>query len=61
MMKIENCYECGGCVAVCPTRAITIIDEVIINIEKCVRCGICELMCPVGLIDIKSIKEREIK
>ncbi|MBN2014352.1 MAG: 4Fe-4S binding protein [Candidatus Altiarchaeota archaeon] len=51
-MEVENCYGCGGCVAVCPTGAITIIEEVEIDAEKCVKCGRCELMCPAGLIRI---------
>ncbi len=54
MMKIKNCYGCGGCVAVCPTGAITLESEVEIITEKCIKCGKCELVCPAGLITIEN-------
>jgi ferredoxin len=54
MMKVENCYGCGGCVAVCPTGAIVLKETVDIVVEKCVKCRKCERMCPAGLIEIKE-------
>ncbi len=53
-MVVENnpkkCCYCGGCVGVCPTGAITLIEGVRIEIdkEKCINCGACVTVCPVG-------------
>ncbi|HDH41901.1 MAG TPA: 4Fe-4S dicluster domain-containing protein [Candidatus Altiarchaeales archaeon] len=54
IMKIKNCYGCGGCVAVCPSGAITLRDEVEIISEKCIKCRRCEFVCPAGLITIEK-------
>ena len=51
MAEINNdiCVACGGCIELCPTTAIRMIDDrVNINMEKCVDCGICVKVCPVN-------------
>jgi Fe-S-cluster-containing hydrogenase component 2 len=53
-MKIEGCYGCGGCVAVCPAGAIKIGNDAEIVTEKCVKCKRCEIVCPAGLITIEN-------
>ncbi|MEA1924274.1 MAG: 4Fe-4S binding protein [Candidatus Altiarchaeota archaeon] len=53
MMEIKDCYGCGGCVAVCPTGALTLDDVVDRMEEKCIKCRICENVCPAGLIKIE--------
>ena len=53
--KIEDCYGCDGCVAVCPVGAITLQeDKAVIDLEKCKQCKSCELVCPLGLIVIEE-------
>ncbi len=58
-MKINGCYSCGGCVAVCPQNAIIINDSAEIMIEKCISCRRCERACPDGLIRIMELKDDE--
>ena len=53
MVHIDNviCTGCGYCIDVCPQKAITIDDNVmVINQELCTQCGICAEVCPVGAI-----------
>ncbi|MDV7186059.1 EFR1 family ferrodoxin [Lutibacter sp. TH_r2] len=40
------CNQCGTCVDVCPTNAITIEDTVITNGELCTWCCACVKYCP---------------
>lgn len=53
-MKIEYCYGCGGCVAVCPSGAIVLHEIAEIQLEKCIKCRRCERICPAGLIELKE-------
>jgi len=39
----DACIECGKCVSVCPTQAISGNYEVVR--EKCIGCGNCEAVC----------------
>jgi len=49
VINTEICVACGGCLDLCPTIAIRMIDDrVNINMEKCVDCGICVKVCPVN-------------
>ncbi len=45
----RRCTDCGACVVVCPTEALTLDTEsreVSFNADKCVACGICVPVCP---------------
>jgi phosphoadenosine phosphosulfate reductase len=41
LKRFQACVECGGCVGVCPTGAITCGSPLQISDEKCRRCGLC--------------------
>ncbi len=45
----EKCTGCGGCIDLCPSIAISMIeDKVIINPDICSECQICVKVCPVN-------------
>jgi len=49
----EKCVECGACVGVCPSRALTMEPpkyELQFDMEKCLLCGHCVRACPVNAI-----------
>jgi|TARA_B100000959_G_C14886623_1_gene584886 MinD superfamily P-loop ATPase len=48
------CMSCGGCVGVCPFRALDLDNGTKINpiLEVCNGCGICIKFCPVGAINL---------
>ncbi len=51
MVKIdsEKCVGCGGCIDLCPSIAISMIDDlVIIDDQLCTECGICVKVCPMN-------------
>ncbi|RLE93636.1 MAG: hypothetical protein DRN04_06320 [Thermoprotei archaeon] len=55
---MKPCSLCGACIAVCPTKALSIIDEKIhLNKEKCIGCSICKKVCP----DMTLTKDINIK
>lgn len=56
MIEIENkndCYGCGACFNVCPTKAIKMErDEKgflypMVDVKKCINCQICEKICKI--------------
>lgn len=52
-VDVRDCSLCGGCVSVCPAKAITFAKPHLgflypqIDLKKCVDCGKCEQVCPV--------------
>lgn len=45
---IDDCLDCGLCVAECPSEAIAKFDEVyMILTGRCTKCGVCTEVCPV--------------
>lgn len=44
----EECCACGECIEVCPTHAIAISGEGVIEteVEKCIKCCACVKECP---------------
>lgn len=49
----DVCTGCGKCAEVCPSEAISIVDESAhITDDLCEECGFCAAECPVGAIKI---------
>ncbi len=45
---IDKCDQCGICVNVCPTNAITLDEELVTVPESCIMCCACIKACPEG-------------
>lgn len=49
--KKSECCGCGGCVSVCPVKAITLRKDdegflfPVVDREKCTNCGLCDRVC----------------
>lgn len=57
----EMCCGCGACAAICPTKAIRIVDDekgfqhYRIAHDKCIRCASCKSVCPFNDIKASSL------
>lgn len=53
----DSCFECGACVSVCPTKALSLSDDYSLNLDedKCVYCKACIPVCPVGALTLKKL------
>ncbi len=59
----KRCTGCATCVEVCPTGAITLLDDVAtINQERCDACQACIEACPNGaiLVVTEAVEERAV-
>lgn len=41
----EKCDQCGTCVSVCPTSALTFVQTPVIDKNLCTCCGKCIKVC----------------
>lgn len=51
----DKCVDCGACVAVCPSGALSIKApqwKLEFNNAECVRCKQCVAACPLGAINV---------
>lgn len=45
----ERCTGCGGCIDLCPSIAISMIEDVVtVDQETCTSCKICVKVCPMN-------------
>lgn len=65
----ESCKGCSNCVAVCPTKIIS-LDEGDMNswgyypatvkeMDKCIGCSNCAIMCPDLVITVERLTEEK--
>ena len=53
---LPSCVGCTGCVSLCPTDAIVVVENGIgVTDNKCVSCGYCAAICPVAGIRINRV------
>lgn len=46
-----RCTGCGACVAVCPTGALTLVENrAVLDTARCRGCEVCVPACPVGAL-----------
>ena len=52
----DRCVDCGACIALCPTGAISFDKDWTISVEgeKCIRCGVCVEACPLRSLSIQE-------
>lgn len=55
--KFQSCVTCGGCVGVCPTRALSLAPEIVVDSEKCTRCLKCSRFTKNGCIALNSLHD----
>ena len=51
----ELCIDCGACVSICPSQALSLDRDtfkLVFDAERCVICGSCALVCPVSAIRV---------
>ncbi|UCC67010.1 MAG: 4Fe-4S dicluster domain-containing protein [Armatimonadota bacterium] len=52
----DRCVDCGACVGVCPTEALTLERpsmRVLFDPDQCVVCGECVPCCPVEAMELR--------
>ena len=56
-----NCRHCekSPCVAVCPTKALTKLENgpVILETMKCIGCRLCAMVCPFGILEFDALSK----
>lgn len=48
------CDQCGTCISVCPTDALSLMDVILVDDKKCIMCNNCVRVCPVGALLINQ-------
>ena len=52
MWDSDACVHCGACTAVCPTDALTLDEQDMLQFEqeKCIVCELCIKACPMSVL-----------
>ena len=55
----ELCINCGLCTSVCPTEALSMTKEDMLEFdrEKCVACQMCVTVCPMRAMSVNYFDE----
>ena len=56
----DLCINCGLCTSVCPTEALSITDDDMLEFdrEKCVACQMCVTTCPMRAMSVNYFDEQ---
>lgn len=60
----KNCYSCGLCVSICPTKAISFDANLFprVDLSRCVDCGLCDKNClHINCKDFTTVFPLEVK
>jgi ferredoxin len=52
----ERCTECGACITICPTAALTIDADtrhISFDADKCIACEACVPVCPPRAMELR--------
>jgi ferredoxin len=50
----NKCDECGTCISVCLSNALSIDRRLTVSSEKCTSCGSCVKVCPFGALALTN-------
>jgi formate hydrogenlyase subunit 6/NADH:ubiquinone oxidoreductase subunit I len=54
------CTGCGDCAALCPTKAITLKEDVAsVDRKVCIGCGNCVAACPAGALTLRRVSDKK--
>ncbi len=59
-VKAELCSYCGGCVSLCPRKALSLAETRLLVSEACNDCGLCVKACPAGALSIPRLSPEAI-
>src|SRR3972149_2400946 len=54
LIDIEKCIGCGGCVAICPYGALSLVDDKVVLGDGCTLCGSCVPTCAYDALAIEE-------
>ncbi len=53
---VNRCVNCGACISLCPTNAISFTKDLSIRIDddRCIRCSLCVEACPLRALSLQE-------